>query len=598
VIRKVDRYELLEEVGSGGMAAVYRGRDTALEREVAVKLLHPHLAARAESRARFSREARAVARLAHPGIVEIFDYSGDAALESWLVTEFVHGRTLRAFADAVGFGFPEVGMLVGRALADALAHAHAAGVIHRDLKPENVLVCETGVRRAVKLADFGIARLLAADEHMTMTGALVGSPNHMAPEIVEGGGADARSDVFSLGTLLYWMATGVLPFAAPNPTAVLRRVIEGDQQDPRELSPLVSGPLAALLARTLAHDPAVRPQGAAELRDELDALLAESRLDAPEDELAAFLADPAAYKAALSPRLVAAYRARGEAALAADDRATALSFFDQVLALDPGDPAVLGHLARLGRRTRLRRAAAIGAAGLLLLCAAVATVAGVRSIRQDRRQRAQVAARARAATAAQPPSPAGATSHQGAGAVSPHAVREIAPPAPPPVAPAPRRPAPRPVEVSVHVRPYAQRALLDGVEVAEGAQRITFQLNPGQRHRIEIVHACCFPFVRDLEPTPGAAPVELKVPLQPRPAALRVEGDPAARVFLDDQLLGSAGDSQRTAFAVLPPAGENPYEGQGRLRIELAGREPYLTTIKIRAAGEISVAAPTSEPTP
>src|SRR5512134_952578 len=157
------RYELLEQVGSGGMAVVYRGRDSALDREVAVKLLHPHLASAPESRARFSREARAVARLAHPGIVEIYDYAGDAAVESYLVTELVRGRTLRAFAQDVGFAYPELGMLVGRALADALVHAHSAGVIHRDLKPENVLVADAP-RPALKLADFGIARILASEE--------------------------------------------------------------------------------------------------------------------------------------------------------------------------------------------------------------------------------------------------------------------------------------------------------------------------------------------------------------------------------------------------------------------------------------------------
>ena len=140
MIRTLGRYQLIEPVGSGGMAVVYRGRDTALDREVAVKLLHPHLAQAAESRARFSREARAVARLSHPNIVEIFDYSGDAAPEAYLVTEFLRGRTLRAFAQQAGLADPEVGLLIGRALADALAHAHAAGVIHRDLKPENVMV--------------------------------------------------------------------------------------------------------------------------------------------------------------------------------------------------------------------------------------------------------------------------------------------------------------------------------------------------------------------------------------------------------------------------------------------------------------------------
>src|SRR5512138_3048048 len=275
------RYELLEQVGSGGMAVVYRGRDTALDREVAVKLLHPHLATAPESRARFAREARAVARLAHPGIVEIYDYAGDAAIESYLVTEFVRGRTLRAFAQEVGFGFPELGMLVGRALSDALVHAHSAGVIHRDLKPENVLVKE-GEAPTVKLADFGIARILASDERMTMTGALVGSPHHMAPEIVEGKDADAQSDLFSLGTILYWLATGKLPFAAANPTAILRRVLEADYEDPRAVDARVPDPLAELVVRCLAVDPARRPQSAAAIRDALDRVLAQVGIDHPD----------------------------------------------------------------------------------------------------------------------------------------------------------------------------------------------------------------------------------------------------------------------------------------------------------------------------
>src|SRR6266545_3274661 len=119
VIRMLGRYALLEQVGSGGMAVVYRGRDTALDREVAVKLLHPHLASAPESRARFSREARAVARLSHPSIVEIYDYAGDAAVESYLVTEYVRGRTLRAFSEEEGVGFPEVAALLARTLASA-----------------------------------------------------------------------------------------------------------------------------------------------------------------------------------------------------------------------------------------------------------------------------------------------------------------------------------------------------------------------------------------------------------------------------------------------------------------------------------------------
>ena len=376
MIRMLGRYELLEQVGSGGMAVVYRGRDTALDREVAVKLLHPHLASAPESRARFSREARAVARIAHPGIVEIYDYSGDAAFESYLVTEFVRGPTLRGFAQEIGFGYPEVAMLVGRALADALVHAHSAGVIHRDLKPENVLV-KQDEPPAVKLADFGIARIIASEERMTMTGALVGSPHHMAPEIVEGKDADVRSDVFSLGTILYWLSTGKLPFAASNPTAILRRVLEGDVQDPRLADPRVADPLAELVLRCLAVDPAMRPRGAVEVRDALDKVLAQVGIDRPEDALIAFLRDPAAFRAAFPARAVATLTALGDGALVEGASARALGFFNRVLALEPSNDVVLRKLARLTRRRRTRRVVAV-AAGAAVLGGALAVALAFR----------------------------------------------------------------------------------------------------------------------------------------------------------------------------------------------------------------------------
>ncbi|HSN91529.1 MAG TPA: serine/threonine-protein kinase, partial [Anaeromyxobacteraceae bacterium] len=370
-IRVLGRYELLEMVGSGGMAAVYRARDTALDREVAVKLLHPHLAGAPESRARFAREARAVARLAHAFILEIHDYSGDGALEAYLVTEFVHGPTLRAFAQAVGFGAPEIAVLAGRALADALVHAHSAGVIHRDLKPENVLL-RLGEKPALKLADFGIARILASDERMTMTGALVGSPHHMAPEIVEGRDADTRSDIFSLGTLLYWLATGRLPFAASGPTAILRRVLEGDFEDSRAAEPRVPDALAELVDRCLSVDPARRPQTASEVRDELDRVLLEVGIDRPAEELLSFLRDPAAYRAAFPARAVAALGALADEAAASGATARALRHYSRILAIDPQNREVPVKIARLARRARARRAAAI--AGVVAL--SIAIVAG------------------------------------------------------------------------------------------------------------------------------------------------------------------------------------------------------------------------------
>lgn len=605
MIRRIDRYELIEEVGTGGMSVVYRGRDTALDREVAIKVLHPHLASRSEARARFSREARAVARLSHPNILEIFDYSGDGAQEAWLVTEFIHGRTLREAAGPGGLPWPEIAALVCRALADALAHAHAAGVIHRDLKPENVMVSEVPGSRAVKLADFGIARVLAYDDRMTMTGALMGSPNHMAPEIVEGKEADAQSDVFSLGTILYWGCTGKLPFDAPNPTATLRLLVEGRFVDPRQASPAVTEPLARLVRKALAHDPAMRPAGAGAFRDALDVILRADGLDRPADELQAYLDAPDAYAAALPARLVAARLARGDALRERGDVAGALDAYDAVLAVDPRNSTVERRLSELQRRTRLRRmAVGAGVAAAVIVTALLGWKAWRGSVPSG--PVAPVVVVAPAPSSGEPPASAPAAptapSAQEAPAVQPAVATAPAPPArssPRTAAaalPAPGRAATgatvgpgAPVPLVVHVRPYAARALLDGTEVARGEQRVVFAIGPGT-HRLRVEHPCCTPYERSVDPATARSLGELKVPLEPRPALLRVSGPAATSVYLAGRLLGTAEDSQRDPFRVPVPADPaNPYEGQVEVTLAVPGRSPAVVPLKVRAGQEITV---------
>ena len=225
-----DRYRLDEQVGQGGMAVVWRGWDLKLRRTVAVKVLHPHLNARPEIRLRFDREARAVARLHHPFILEVYDFSAD---DSYLITEFIRGHTLRAFADVHPFDPPELAAACLLPIAEALEHAHAAGVVHRDLKPENVMVRDDGV---VKLTDFGIAALLDPDEKFTVTGSILGSPSHLAPETIEGKRAEPRADLFSFGTILYWLSCGQLPYQAPSPAALLRNILEGKDRKSTRLN--------------------------------------------------------------------------------------------------------------------------------------------------------------------------------------------------------------------------------------------------------------------------------------------------------------------------------------------------------------------------
>ena len=145
-------------------------------------MLHAHLHSREEIRKRFDREAHAVARLHHPYILDVYDFSGPQAQPSYLVTEFIRGQTLRTFADEHPFDPPELAAACLLPIAEALQHAHAAGVVHRDLKPENIMVRDDGV---VKLTDFGIAALLDPDEKFTVTGSILGSPSHLAPETIE-----------------------------------------------------------------------------------------------------------------------------------------------------------------------------------------------------------------------------------------------------------------------------------------------------------------------------------------------------------------------------------------------------------------------------
>ena len=263
-----ERYTLIEEVGQGGMAVVYRAQDETLKREVAIKVLHQHLAAEPESKARLEREAQAVAKLRHDNILEIFDYSGLDSQSAYIVTEFIDGQTLKQFLSGAPLRHPEIAALIAIEVCGALAHAHGVGVLHRDVKPENVMVRKDGL---LKLMDFGIAQVLDL-ERMTVTGQLLGSPAYMAPEIVEGKQLDFRTDVFSVGIMLYLLATGSLPFSGKNPHEVLRRITEGKFPDPRAVGRGVDQALSRIITRALARRPEDRYADVGPLADELRAL--------------------------------------------------------------------------------------------------------------------------------------------------------------------------------------------------------------------------------------------------------------------------------------------------------------------------------------
>ena len=345
------RYRIIEEVGQGGMAVVYRARDEKLRREVAVKVLHAHLLAEPESKARLEREARAVAKLNHDGILQIFDYSSEEAAASYIVTEFIDGQTLKQFLANRKLPVPELAALIVIELGEALSHAHSLGIIHRDIKPENVMVRKDGM---LKLMDFGVAQVVDL-ERMTVTGQILGSPAYMAPEALDGRTLDFRSDVFSVGVMLYQMATGVLPFSGKNPHEVLRRVSDGKFADPRTLNRLVSDQLAKVIARALARKPEDRFPALQEMVDELRGYASDAGLGQPREELRQYLTEPEEYEKPLVPRLVSALVASGLREQGAKHRAKALELWNRALAFEPDNQAVLTELRRLERGERLRR---------------------------------------------------------------------------------------------------------------------------------------------------------------------------------------------------------------------------------------------------
>jgi len=362
--RTIKRYELHEELGRGGMAVVYKAIDTSLDRVVAIKLLHPHLASRPESSRRFAREARAVAKLRHPNIVEIYDFAGDEQDgEKFIVTEFIEGGTLREFVEKNPIEFPEVGVSFILQLCDALEHAHGVGIIHRDIKPENVMIGDSG---RLKLMDFGIAHVLDADR-MTASGSLLGSPAHMPPEIVDGRPSDKRGDIFSLGTVLYYVTTNTLPFVGNSPTAVLRNIIDSRYLEPSEANPKVSRHLSAIIRKCMETDPDRRYDTVTQLRDALREELATIDIDDPLALSSEYVADPAGFAKRFKPLLVERLLNRATHSVEHRDLTYVSDLLNRVLTYEPDDKQALVLLSRLQRGRRIKVLLSFAVASAVLL---------------------------------------------------------------------------------------------------------------------------------------------------------------------------------------------------------------------------------------
>lgn len=313
-----DRYELGRLLGRGGMGEVREGLDLRLRRHVAVKLLRADLAADAELSQRFEVEARAAAGLSHPNVVAVFD-TGEHQGVPYIVMELLSGRTMADEIEAGALSSRRVEQLALQVLA-ALDAAHRAGVVHRDIKPRNLLLTSDS---SVKVGDFGIAKVAEGLGDVTMTGQVLGTPGYLAPERLEGRPATARSDLFSLGVVLYEALTGTKPFAGSTPWEVAHALAAGQHRPLDQAAPGLPPRLVAAVERAMRKDPEERFATAADMARALEDATAAVAGEAPRESTVR-MAEP---------------------------------------------PAPAGLRQRLGRRGGLRRWAAVGlaAAGLLLL---------------------------------------------------------------------------------------------------------------------------------------------------------------------------------------------------------------------------------------
>ena len=577
------------------MATVYRALDLTLDREVAVKLLHPHLAREPESRLRFAREAKAVARLHHENILEIYAYSDEGSAESYLVTEFISGPTLRSFLQRHRPRFPEVAALIGCELARGLAAAHKMGIIHRDVKPENIMVRGDG---SVVLCDFGIARILDKDT-VTTTGQLLGSPAYMAPEHIKGEPQDGRSDLFSLGVVLYELLTGELPYRGRNPHETLTKIAAGEFTPILEQAPLCSRELAAIVECTLRTEPALRPCDAAVLETELQGCLSASGLTDPRAELRQYFRDPEAWETAFQPRCLARLIQSGQALRRQGRVAAALQAWGRAQILAPEDAELNSLILGVARRQRMRRVAVL-ACGMAMVSGVIGlgaralygrwhrqpssiSTAGGKALRPGARSGSGSAGSARSASV-ENTSPAGAEQNPASGPLPMGALLDEAAataagkprrhPLPlRPVVPEPLRPVlPQPLR-TVRLEPWPKAVNVSHNGKLLGAYDTdvrTVQLQPGKNEFLFENPAC---YSERVTFPADSAPEEIRVRLRWKPALLQVRvhsprldeaqvGTLPVDVVVDGHLVGRAGQ-----VMALPVASD---EGSQSVKVQVS----------------------------
>ncbi|SMF21922.1 serine/threonine-protein kinase [Pseudobacteriovorax antillogorgiicola] len=285
-----NRYRIKSLIGEGGMASVYAAIDEKLDRRVAVKVLHAHLARNEDIRQRFHQEAKSISGIDHPNIIKVYDFSGNDSEQLWIVAEILYGVDLSEYVQRFQGNrlHPIIAALMAREICSALEEVHQNGIVHRDIKPENIMVLDSGV---IKLMDFGIAKV-AASQKATQTGTFMGSPSYMSPEQIKGIKVDVRTDIYSLNVLFYEILTGTLPYVGSNTADVINKIMIGKYTPPHQLIQDLPYEIDQLIVQSLQGDRNKRHPNIVSYGKVLDKFLSEQGIKSSPHALREFFKDP------------------------------------------------------------------------------------------------------------------------------------------------------------------------------------------------------------------------------------------------------------------------------------------------------------------